>query len=118
MDGWTDGRIDGLILCACTCTLHLEPCDRRKTHTNNAHIHSPSPLRTRHLHICLLPKLSAAVGTALTPHLKELVTSVARRAFKAKFRDAVQDTLQELEANGGEGAGAIIKKKVPTYQSL
>ena len=63
-------------------------------------------------------QVSAAVGTALTPYLKDLVTAVARRAFKAKFRDAVQDTLQELEANGGEGAGAIIKKKVPTYQSL
>ncbi len=62
-------------------------------------------------------QLSAAVGPALNGSLKELLIQIAKKAFVAKHRDAVWDTLMCLEQNGGRDALALIKLKVPTYNA-
>ena len=62
-------------------------------------------------------QLSAAVGPALNGSLKELLIQIAKKAFVAKHRDKVWDTLMCLEENGGRDALAMIKLKVPTYNA-
>ncbi len=63
-------------------------------------------------------QLSNAVGPELTPHLKQLIAQIARKATTPQFRDHVLATLHALEGNGGEECCKLIKAKIPTYCSI
>jgi hypothetical protein len=63
-------------------------------------------------------QLSNAVGPALNPHLKVLLTSVSKHMMNKKHREEITGSLQQLEQNGGKDCVPIIKSKVPTYTSV
>ena len=63
--------------------------------------------------------LSAAAGAALNAELHSVLPALARRASAGGARAAAVLALcEQLEANGGPPAGALIKAKIPTYASV
>jgi len=62
--------------------------------------------------------LSNACGPELLPCLKILLPALSKKALNAKWREAVYDALQQIEANTGPESGPIIKAKIPTYTSI
>lgn len=63
--------------------------------------------------------LSAAAGAALNAELHSVLPALARRASGGGSRaSAVLALCEQLEANGGPPAGALIKSKIPTYASV
>lgn len=63
-------------------------------------------------------QVAGCVGPAITPHVQDLCSQLAKKALDARAKDAVWRTLQILEEAGGPEAYAAIKRKVPTYTSV
>ena len=62
---------------------------------------------------------AAAAGAALNAELHSVLPALARRASAGGARAAAVLALcEQLEANGGPPAGALIKAKIPTYASV
>ena len=64
--------------------------------------------------------LSRAAGAALNPFLKLLMMQLYKHAFSRVegVAEAITETLQCLEEQGGDDALAQIKRKIPTYCSI
>jgi hypothetical protein len=46
------------------------------------------------------------------------LTTLNRRLSEKKFREPVEELLQQLEQNGGKDVSKMIKQKIPTYTPL
>ncbi|KAF6024560.1 PACRGL [Bugula neritina] len=66
----------------------------------------------------VLAALSAAVAQSLNQHLKQFLVPMSKRLNDSAFRDHIIKVLQTTEINGGREATAIIKFKIPTYNSI
>lgn len=64
-----------------------------------------------------LSALSTAVTISLNQYLKQFLVPMAKRLTDPVFRDNITKTLQTVENNGGREATAVIKNKIPTYNS-
>jgi len=65
-----------------------------------------------------LGQLSAVVKAELDQHLHHFLTTLNRRLSEKKFREPVEELLQQLEQNGGKDVSKMIKQKIPTYTPL
>ena len=65
-----------------------------------------------------LSALSSAVKQSLNQHLKQFLVPLSKRLSDTVFRDDVLKLLQTVETNGGKDATAVIKAKIPTYNSI
>lgn len=65
-----------------------------------------------------LVRLSSVVGKELNPHLKGLMAMISRKMMEKNNKEKITHALQEIESNCGQACLAIIKSKVPTYQSV
>ncbi|XP_071506508.1 PACRG-like protein [Diadema antillarum] len=65
-----------------------------------------------------LVTLSAAVGPHLNPHLKSVLTYLAKHQSDKKYKDMIMSSLQDIEQACGKESVSIIKSKIPTYTSV
>eukprot|EP00112_Aurelia_sp_Birch-Aquarium-sp1_P012917 Seg2721.2 transcript_id=Seg2721.2/GoldUCD/mRNA.D3Y31 product="PACRG-like protein" protein_id=Seg2721.2/GoldUCD/D3Y31 len=65
-----------------------------------------------------LTQLSDVTGPALNPHLKFVLPQVSKRILDRNHKDKVISALQRLEYNGGRECLAVIKARIPTYNSI
>ena len=63
-------------------------------------------------------QLSNVVGKELNLHLKGLMAMISRKMMEKNNKERITHSLQEIESNCGQACLAIIKSKVPTYQSV
>ena len=67
--------------------------------------------------VCI-QQLASVVGPALNDFLPQLLVQINKRMFVRQSRPLIQETLCVLDRCGGKEAYDLIKRKVPTYQSL
>ncbi|XP_028391157.1 PACRG-like protein [Dendronephthya gigantea] len=65
-----------------------------------------------------LVQLSSVVGKELNPHLKSLMAMISRKIMEKNNKEKITHALQEMENHCGHACTAVIKAKVPTYQSV
>jgi len=82
------------------------------------HVVLPAVLQVFEGGLEVLAALSAAVAQSLNQHLKQFLVPMSKRLNDSAFRDHIIKVLQTTEINGGREATAIIKFKIPTYNSI
>lgn len=65
-----------------------------------------------------LASLSTAVQQYLNQYLKQFLVPLSKRLTDTALRDDITKVLQTIETNGGKDATAVIKSKIPTYNSV
>ena len=65
-----------------------------------------------------LSALSTSVTVSLNQYLKQFLVPLSKRLNDPSIRDKITKTLQTVETNGGRDATAVIKSKIPTYNSI
>ena len=65
-----------------------------------------------------LSALSTSVAVSLNQYLKQFLVPLSKRLNDPSLRDKITKTLQTVETNGGRDATAVIKSKIPTYNSI